>query len=49
MVKLNCNAKLLAFREVGEIIFVWKNLVRDLLSAMMITDLVAPQKICPIS
>ena len=47
MVKLNCNTKSQAFHNGGGIIFVWKNLVTDLLSVMIITGLVAPQNICP--
>ena len=49
IVKLNCSTKSHAFHRGGGIIFVWKNLVTDLLSVMMITGLVAPQNICPIS
>ena len=47
IVKLNRNTKSQAFHNGGGIIFVWKNLVNDLLSVMMITGLVAPQKTCP--
>ena len=47
MVKLNCNTKSQAFHNSGRIIFVWKNLLIDLLSVMMVTGLVVPQKICP--
>ena len=47
IVKLNCSKKSQAFHRGGGIIFVWKNLVTDLLSVMIITDLVAPQNICP--
>ena len=49
MVKLNCSTKSQSFHKGGEINFVWKNLVTDLLSVMMITDLVAPHNICRIS
>ena len=47
IVKINCNTKSQAFYDGGGIIFVWKNLVTDLLSVMMMTGLVAPQNICP--
>ena len=47
IVKLNCSTKSHAFHRGGGIIFVWKNLVTDLLSVMIITGLVAPQNICP--
>ena len=49
IVKLNCSTNSQAFHKGGGIIFVWKNLVTDLLSVMIITVLVAPQIICPIS
>ena len=47
IVKLNCSTKSQAFHRGGGIIFVWKNLATDLLSVMIITDLVAPQNKCP--
>ena len=47
IVKLNCSTKSHAFHKGGGIIFVWKNLVTDLLSVMIITGLVAPQSKCP--
>ena len=47
IVKLNCSTKLQAFHKGGGIIFVWKSLVTDLLSVMIITGLVAPQNIYP--
>ena len=49
MVKLNCNTKPQVSYKGGGIIFVRKNLVKDFLSAMIISGLVAPQNICPIS
>ena len=47
IVKLNCSTKSQAFHRGGGIIFVWKSLVTNLLSVMIFTGLVAPQKICP--
>ena len=47
IVKLICSTKSQAFQKDGGFIFVWKNLVTDLLSVMIITRLVAPQNICP--
>ena len=47
MVKFNWRTKSQAFHKCGGIIFVWKNLVTDLLSVMIITGLVAPQNIFP--
>ena len=47
MTKLNCSTKTQAFHKDGGINFVWRNLVTDLLSVMIITGLVAPQNICP--
>ena len=44
---LNCSTKSQAVHRGGGIIFVWKNLVTDLLSVMTIAGLVAPQNICP--
>ena len=46
MVNLDCNTKPLAFYMGGQINFVWKNLATDLLSIMIITGLVAPQRKC---
>ena len=47
IVKLNCSTKSHEFQRGGGITFVWKNLVTDVLSVMIITGLVAPQNICP--
>ena len=47
MVKLNCGTKSKAFHKGVGNIFVWKNLVTDLLSVMMITGFVVPQNLCP--
>ena len=47
IVKLNCNTKSHAFYRGAGMIFVWKNLVTDLLSVMMSTGLVEPQNTCP--
>ena len=47
IVKINFSTKSQAFHRREGIIFVWKNLVTDLLSVMIITGLVAPQNICP--
>ena len=47
IVKLNCSTKSQVIHRGGGINFVWKNLVTDLLSIMIITGLVAPQNICP--
>ena len=47
MLKLNCNAKSQTFHKGEGIYFVWKNLVTDLLSVLIITGLVAPQNTCP--
>ena len=46
IVKLNCSTNSQAFHKSGGIIFLWKNLVTDMLSVMIITGLVAPQIIC---
>ena len=46
IVKLFCSTKSHALQRGGGIIFVWKNLVTDLLSVMIITGLVAPQNTC---
>ena len=45
IVKLNCSTKSQATHNGGGIIFVWKNLVTDLLSVMIIAGLVAPSMI----
>ena len=45
--KLNCSTKSQEFHRGGGINFLWKNLVTDLLSVMIITGFVAPQNICP--
>ena len=45
--KMNCNTKSPAFQGAGGINLVWKNFLSDLLSAMMMVGLVAPQKLCP--
>ena len=42
--KLNCNTQLHAFQCDDGIIFVWKNLVTDLLSVLIMVGLVAPRK-----
>ena len=47
IVKVNCSTKTQAFHKGGRIIFVWKNLVTDLLSVIIITGVVAPQNKCP--
>ena len=47
MIKLNCSTKSQAFHKGGGSIFGRKNLVTNLLSVMIITGSVAPQKICP--
>ena len=49
IVRLSSSTKSQASLRGGGIIFVWKNLVTDLLSVMIITDLVVPQNICPVS
>ena len=41
MLKLNCITKSQTFHKGGGFIFVWKNLVTDTLSVMMMTGLVA--------
>ena len=47
IVKLNCITKSQAFHKGGGIVFVWKNLLTNLLSVMISTGLVAPQSFCP--
>ena len=47
IVKMNCSTKSQAFQKGGGTIFVWKNLVTDLLSVMIIIGLMAPQNIRP--
>ena len=44
--KLICNTKSRAFQSGGGFL-VWKNLVTDLLSVLMMAGLVAPQQMCP--
>ena len=44
IVKLKCRTESQAFHKGGGIIFVWKNLVTDLLSVMIMTGLGNPKK-----
>ena len=45
--ELICNTKSHTFHSGGGIILVWRNLVSDLLSVILLVGFVAPHKLCP--